>query len=152
MLKHQPEAVGEINMKVDWKIWNIGGKIIFVAACGATTSMLMKWVDFGIASQSGLSQLAFLFLALWIYPVTMLFQNKTIHRIWGLVCSLCSVVFTLAYITSKSIEMFGETVNAAGAGAYIFLFASIALVVGVVKYTPVVLEQTDTEQDTATEK
>jgi len=46
-------------MKFDWKNWNLGGKVIFVAACVATVSMLMKWVDVGIASQSGLSQGAF---------------------------------------------------------------------------------------------
>jgi hypothetical protein len=136
-------------MKFDWKNWNLGAKIIFVAACIATASMLMKWVDVGIASQSGLSQGAFLFLGLWIYPVIMLFKNKSIHRIGGLVCSVCSVVFTIGYISSKSIEMFGETINAAATGAYLFLLASIALIVGIVKYTPVVVDKEDAEQDGA---
>ena len=98
-------------MKFDWKNWNLGGKIIFVAACVATVSMLMKWVDIGFASQSGLSQEAFLFLGLWIYPVIMLFKNKNIQRIWGLVCSICSVVFTLGYISSKTIEIFAEKIK-----------------------------------------
>ena len=138
-----------IDMKFDWKNWSLGGKVIFVAACVATASMLMKWVDVGIASQSGLSQGAFLFLGLWVYPVLMLFKNKNIHRIWGLVCSICSVVFTLGYISSKSIEMFGQTVNAAATGAYLFLLASIALIVGVVKYTPVVLGEEKAEQGAA---
>ena len=133
-------------MKFDWKNWNLGGKVIFVAACVATASMLMKWVDVGIASQSGLSQQTFFFLGLWIYPVIMLFKNKHIHRIWGLVCSICSVVFTLGYISSKSIEMFGETVNAAATGAYLFLLASIALIVGIIKYKPVISDETDAEQ------
>ena len=42
--------------------------------------MLMKWVDVGIASQSGLSQEAFLFLGFWVYPVLMLFKNKEIRK------------------------------------------------------------------------
>jgi len=133
-------------MKFDWKNWNLGGKVIFAAACVATISVLMRWVDVGIASQSGLSQGAFLFLGLWIYPVLMLFKNKAIHRVWGLMCSIASVVLTLGYISSKSVELFGETVNAAASGSYLFLLASIALIVGLVKYKPVVLDEKETEQ------
>ena len=125
-------------MKFDWKNWNIGGKVIFVAACVATASMLMKWVDVGFVSQSGLSQGAFLYLGLWVYPVLMLFKNKSIHRVWGVVCSSASVVSTLIYISSKSVEIFDETVNAAATGAYLFLFASIGLIVGTIKYRAVI--------------
>ena len=135
MLNHKTGAKKKY-MKIDWKNWNLGGKIIFVATCVATASMLMPWVDAGISSRSGLSELAFLFLGLWIYPVNMLFKNKKILRIWGLVCSICSVVFTLGYIMTRTEEFFGETLNLAGTGAYLFLLASIALIVGVVKYTP----------------
>ena len=132
-------------MNFDWKNWNLGGKVIFVAACVATASMLMKWVDIGIASRSGLSELAFLFLGLWIYPVIMLFKNKEIKLIWGLVCSISSLVLTIAYISSTTAEVFGETVNAASTGAYLFLLASIALIVGVVKYAPAVIDEEDAE-------
>jgi len=140
------KAEKETIMNFDWKNWNIGGKIIFVAACVATVSMFMKWVDIGIASQSGLSQGAFLFLGLWVYPVLMLFKNKGIHRVWGLACSIASVVFTLSYIASKSIEIFDRTVNAAANGAYLFLFASIALIVGIVKYRSVISGKNSAEQ------
>lgn len=149
-------------MKFAWKNWNIGGKIIFVSACVSTLSMLMKWVDvsillqpglslekleeiknagqeyftvdLGIVSQSGLSQETFLLLGLYVYPVLMLFKNKSIHKVWGLVCSIASVVFTLYYISSKSVELFGETVNVSGNGAWLFLLSSITLIVGVLKY------------------
>lgn len=137
------------DMKFDWKNWNLGGKVIFVAACVATVSMLMKWVAVGFASQSGLSQGAFLFLGLWVYPVLMLFKNKKIHRVWGLACSIVSVAITIGYISSKSIEMLGETVNAAATGAYLFLLASIALIVGIVKYAPVVIDEENAEQGAA---
>jgi len=65
------------------------------------------------------------------------------------VCSIVSVAFTIGYISSKSIEMFGETVNAAATGAYLFLLASIALIVGVVKYAPVVIDEENAEQGAA---
>lgn len=124
------------NMKYDWENWNFGGRIIFVAACAAIMSIVMKWVDIGIASQTGFSQGTFLLLGLWVYPVLMIFKNKVIEKSWGLACSIISVVGTLGYISSKSIDLFGETVNVAANGAWLFLIASVALVVGVVKYTP----------------
>ena len=121
-------------MKFDWQNWSLGGKVVFVAACVAVVSMFMTWVDIGFASQSGLTQGTFTLLGFWVYPVMRLLKNETINRKWGLVCSIASVVFTLGYISSKTIEIFGETVNAASTGAWLFLLTSIALIVGVVKY------------------
>jgi hypothetical protein len=122
-------------MKLAWKNWSSGGKVIFVAGCLAVMSILMKWVDVGIASQTGLSQGAFLFLCFWIYPLLMLFKNKAISRLWGLTCSILSVVVTIVYISSKSVELLGKTVNVAATGAWLFLLASIALIFGVLKYS-----------------
>jgi hypothetical protein len=125
-----------------WENWNWGGKDIFAAACVATasmfmkSSMFMKWVDIGFVSQTGLTQETFLLLGLWIYPVFMLFKNKPISRAWGLTCSIASAAFTGFYISSKSLELFGNTINVASTGAWLFLLASIALVVGVIAYCP----------------
>ena len=138
-------------MKFDWYNWNFGGKVIFVATCVAMVSMLMKWVDVGILSQSGLSQGAFLFLGLWIYPFLMLFKNKSISRVWGLLCSIASVVFALSYISSKSIELFGEKVNVAATGAYLFMLASIALIFGIIKYEPADSGENNAEQSAGVE-
>lgn len=139
-------------MKWNWKNWNSGGKVIFVAACLATASMLMDWVDVGFVSQSGLSQGAFLFLGLWVYPVVMLFKNKSIHRVLGVVCSSASIVFTLIYISSKSIQIFNHTVNAAATGAYLFLFASIGLIVGIIKYSAVIPVENNAEPGPAADR
>lgn len=121
-------------MKIDWHNWNSGGKTVFIASCVAIVSMFISWVDVGIASQNGLMQGTFLFLGLWIYPALMLISNKSINIGWGLACSITSLVVTLSYIGSKSVDFFGKTVNVASTGAWLFLFASIALIVGVVKY------------------
>jgi len=138
-------------MKFDWKNWNLGGKIIFLTACASTLSMFMNWVDIGIASQTGLSQMAFLFLALYVYPVLILFKNKPMNKIWGLVCSILSVVLTIAYISSKSIEIFDSSVNAAATGAWLFLLSSIALIFGVIKYRPSTANENHAEQDSGTD-
>ena len=121
-------------MKIEWQKWNVGGKTIFVALCSAVASMLMNWVDIGFVSQSGLSQGAFMLLAFWIYPSIILFNQRPINKLWGGLSSLGSVLSACGYISSKSIELFGETLNASAGGAYLFLIASIALLVGVLKY------------------
>jgi GYF domain 2 len=121
-------------MKFDWKNWNVGGKVIFVATCASTISMFMNWVDIGFASQSGLTQGAFLLLVFYIYPALRLFQNKSIQKGWGFACAILSVICAIIYINSKSIEFFGKTINAASTGAWLFLLASVALIVGIFKY------------------
>ena len=62
-----------------------------------------------------------------------LLKNEDMNKLWGRVCSIGSVITAIIYISSKTIEVFGSTVNAASTGAYLFLFASIALIVGIEK-------------------
>lgn len=130
------EKPRENKVKIDWKNWNTGAKIIFVAACAAVLSMLMDWVRIGFASQNGLAQGTFLLLGLWVYPVMMVVKGLPIRRSWGMLLSCASIVLTGMYIGSKSIEIFGKTINAASNGAWLFLLVSMALAVGIVKYVP----------------
>ena len=123
------------DFKKMWEEWNLGGKIIFVSACISTISMFMTWVDVGLASQSGLSQGAFLMLGLYVYPMMMLFKNNNINKLYGRICSGGAVLFVIIYISSKTISMFGKSVNVSSTGAYIFLLASIAFIIGVEKYS-----------------
>jgi hypothetical protein len=126
------------SVKFDWNRWNAGGKVVFVAACVATASMLFDWVSIGIASANGISQGTFLFLALFVYPVWMLLTNRPIHRTGGIACGAVGILFTFGYIASKQTEIFDRSVNLASGGAYLFLLACIALIVGVIKYSPVI--------------
>ena len=123
-------------MKFDWQNWNTGGKIIFSAACAAVLSMFMTWAEVGIFSQNGLAQEAWIFLGLWIYPVLMLLKEKSINRGWGLTCSIVSTVLVIGYIENHTdVPILDISVDTYGSGAVVFLLASIALIVGVVKYT-----------------
>ena len=120
-----------------WEGWNYGGRIIFIASCIALASMFMSWVDVGIIKRNGFEQQTFLLLVFWIYPVFMLFRNKAINRIFGIFCSIGSFILTIAYVNSKSVELFDRQVNAAATGAWIFVFASVALGFGIIKYIPI---------------
>lgn len=124
-------------MKFDWNNWNVGGKTIFVAACVAVLSMFLKWVDLRIVSANGFSQGTFLFLGVFVYPVLMLLQQRPINRNIGVGCAVGGIVLALGYYLSSFEEIMGRTVVVAGSGPWVFLFASIALLVGVLKYEPV---------------
>ena len=60
----------------DWNSFNLGGKIIIITTIVAILTMLLKWVDIGIASQNGFDQGTFLLLGLWIYPVLMVLNES----------------------------------------------------------------------------
>ncbi|MGM0472006.1 MAG: hypothetical protein ACQEQI_06985 [Bacillota bacterium] len=122
------------NLSIDFNNWKLGGKFIFISGCAAVMSLFMKWVDIGLASQTGWQQQGYLFLLLFIYPVYKLLQGKEINKVLGVLLSGLSVVMTLFYISSKSQEIFGEQINVASNGVYLFLVASLGLLFGVLKY------------------
>ena len=128
-------------MKIQWDEWNIGGKIIFTSACVAIISFLFAWVDIGLVSQNGISQGTFLLGALYVYPVLKLLKNQSIERKWGIACGVASIVLTIIYISSKSVSMFGKSINASGSGAFLFLLASIALIIGILKYSRIEISE-----------
>ena len=115
-------------MKLDWKNWSFGGKIIFVATCIATLSMFMVWDD---VSQSRLPlRSALILLGLYIYPLIMLLKNRIIIKLWGLVCSIIAVVFSLLYLVS-SVSNYSVVT-----GSWSYMFSSFGLMVGIIKYHP----------------
>lgn len=125
---------GLAGLTFDWKNWDVGGKTVFLAACTAVLSMVMNWVQLGPISANGFFQGTFLFLGVFVYPVLMLLRQRPIHRKAGIACAVGGVVLALGYIASKSGEVFGQSVTLAGAGPVVFLLASVALLVGILKY------------------
>ena len=134
-------------MKWDWSNWNGGGKVIFVAACVAAVSMLTTWIDLGIASRNGLADGEFLFLVFWIYPLLMLFKNKPISRVWGLVCAIPCAAYALFVLGHLSSTGAGRP----GPGPYLFLLASIALMFGTFGYKPAHLQKSEAQLSPGTD-
>lgn len=108
--------------------------------------MFMKWVDLGIASANGFSQMTWLLLGFYVYPVSMLFRKKPIHRYAGIGCGASAVLLTIVYIASKQAVVFGRHVNVAGVGPLVFIVVSLALIVGVVKYQPTLPGSDDSDK------
>lgn len=132
-------------MKIKFKEWNFGGKLIFISVLLAILSLFMSWVDAGIVRVSGFQQQGYLFLILYIYPAYKLLKGAQLNKLIGLICSILAVVSSIAFLSSKSVDFFGSTVNAGGVGLYLFIVASIMLTVGIIKYKVVQVESTDSE-------
>ncbi|MFB0959257.1 MAG: hypothetical protein QMB61_09605 [Clostridiaceae bacterium] len=127
-------------MKFNFNRWSLGGKLIFIALCLAIFSLFLKWVDLGILSASGFQQDGYLFLVLFAYPVYVVLADKPMNKIIGLISSSLAVIIGLYFAFSKSVELFGSTVNAAGSGLYLFIISAVILVAGVFKYENAAME------------
>jgi len=128
-------------MEFDWKNWSLGGRIIFCSACVALISLFMKWIDFGgMFSQNGFAQQGYLLLPFWVYPLFVLFKKKKMNVFGGIIPAIVAIIIMIAFMSSKKIdeELFGDRIdmNITGSGAWLFLFALIALIIGIIKYVP----------------
>ncbi|HQZ68013.1 MAG TPA: DUF4339 domain-containing protein [Planctomycetaceae bacterium] len=117
-----------------WAEWNLGGKIIFVSACVAVISMLMKWVDVGITSANGFTQGTFIFLGFFIYPVWKLLKQKPIRLYGGVGSAAGGMLCTMVYMSERTVSFGGRSASLFGAGAVFFFLACGALAFGVYKY------------------
>lgn len=117
---------------MNFKQLSLGKKIILITTVIAIISLFLPWVELGILSASGFQQGGYLFLIAFIYPIYCVFKNTYINKVGGLVCGIVALIASIAYISSKSDEIFGTAINVAGSGAYLFLISTIGLIIGVV--------------------
>lgn len=117
---------------MNFKQLSLGKKIILITTVIALISLFLPWVELGILSASGFQQGGYLFLIAFIYPVYCVLKNTYINKVGGLVCGIVALIAPIAYISSKSDEIFGTAINVAGSGAYLFLISTIGLIIGVV--------------------
>ncbi|WP_256762064.1 hypothetical protein [Cohnella sp. WQ 127256] len=120
-------------MKIDFKQWDIGGKTIFLSTCLAILSLFFKWVSFAFFSENGFGQGGIIFLILFIYPVIKLLQDKPLNKMVGYICAGLGVICGIWYISSKTTDFLGTTINAASTGPYVFIAACVLLAFGIFK-------------------
>jgi hypothetical protein len=125
-------------LKLAWANSDHGGKAILAGLGVAICSMLLPWVDIGIASSNGISQGTFLLLGLWFHPVQQLLRSEEIDQKIGFGCGIGGVLLTIGFIESQSFPaIFGNAPgNASGIGAYLFFLTCCALIYGVYSHKP----------------
>ncbi|WP_289137818.1 hypothetical protein [uncultured Brevibacillus sp.] len=120
---------------MEFKRLDGGSKIIFIATILAIVSLFFNWIDAGIVALSGFQQQGYLLLILFIYPFMQVIKLKPVNKVIGLVCSILSIISILIFIMSKTVEIFGTTINVASTGMYLYLVASILLLIGVIRHS-----------------
>lgn len=123
-------------MTFSWSNINIGGKIILISTVIAVISIFMPWIDTTISTSNGWQQLAFVLLAFYVYPVLQVINNKALSLIWGSASSISAAVAAVAFMEWKTIPFEGVDLCFAGQGTYLFFAVSVFLFVGVLKYKP----------------
>ncbi|MGG4496574.1 hypothetical protein [Brevibacillus reuszeri] len=120
---------------MEFKRLDGGSKMIFIATILAIVSLFFNWIDAGIVALSGFQQQGYLLLILFIYPFMQVIKLKPVNKVIGLVCSILSIISILIFIMSKTVEIFGTTINVASTGMYLYLVASVLLLIGVIRHT-----------------
>lgn len=73
-------------------------------------------------------------LVLFLYPIITILKGKPMNRIIGIVCGAIGTLFMIYFISSKSANLFGTSINASGLGTYVCVVSLIALSVGSLIY------------------
>lgn len=106
-------------------------KVVLGSFILAIISLFLTWVDAGFFSVNGFQQQGWLFLLIFIYPLVCVFQGKKINKVGGYVLSLIGIAGMIAFIMSKTADVFGESINLASTGMYVMLISFVILAVGI---------------------
>ena len=113
----------------------MGGKIIIFSGIAAFISLFMGWINAGIIQQSGFQQDGYLFLLFCAYPFYKAYYKRPLSKILSGLLLIFSILILGAYIEEKSkVELFGKKLDVVGSGAYLFVLAQLAMLVGVFLY------------------
>ncbi|ANA80671.1 hypothetical protein PVOR_05153 [Paenibacillus vortex V453] len=120
-------------MKFRFKLWDLGSKLIFIATCLALASFFFKWLDIGVAAENGFLQGGAFFIVCFIYPFLKVVREKKMNKIIAYAFALAAIILTMMYVSSKTVDFFGQTIRGAAAGPYLFMVSCGLLSFGIFK-------------------
>jgi hypothetical protein len=117
--------------------FSVGDMTVLGATVLAFLSFFLPWEDIGLATANAFRSSAFIIGgSIFVYPVWKVLTQKTIHPFGGYLCATIGVCYGIYYAASCQLSLgpgFGESsANYAGTGVYLFIFACVALYVGIV--------------------
>ncbi|MGM0509734.1 MAG: hypothetical protein ACQESD_01215, partial [Thermoplasmatota archaeon] len=122
-------------LEFNFSEWNPGGKLIFISTLIAILSLFFVWIKTS-NSEIGFLQGGSLFLVAYIYPFFILAQDKKMNKIIGGISSISAVVLPIVLLMYMSDQLMERVFIIAGIGIYMFIFAGILLITGVIMYSP----------------
>tara|TARA_B100000900_G_scaffold230256_1_gene195528 strand:+ start:336 stop:743 length:408 start_codon:yes stop_codon:yes gene_type:complete len=117
--------------KFDWNNSELPDKLIIGSTLIALLSLFTPWVNMGIVSLNGFQQQGYILIPLFIYPVLKILKSEKMSFIPALACGAIMVLITIYFISTKSINVYGESINVSGWGLWLFLLTSIGFTLGI---------------------
>lgn len=111
------------------------GKLLIVSLTLAIISMAMPWKDLGIISRTGLETASFLWLLLTAYPAVQAASKKKINIKLAFPMQAVALLIMYGDYQNSAVDLFDQTVNAFGIGAWVFVLHIILNIVALVLYT-----------------
>ncbi|MCR6513982.1 MAG: hypothetical protein ACRDCB_04870 [Clostridium sp.] len=105
-------------------------KIYLVGFALGIISLFLPWVNMGFISANGFQQDGYLLLIPMLYPIITLFSNKKRNNIINIILGILNIIFSIGFMMSKNVTIFGQSINPSGAGLYIMIVATIVIGVG----------------------
>ncbi len=121
------------SLRFNFNQWNLGGKLIFVAALLAIISQVLPWIK-GRTDTLGYQQGASIFLALYLYPFFALSMDKTMNKIAGYLFGCLIIILPAYFLYYMSGEMAAPILEITGAGIILFMFSGFLLIAGIYDY------------------
>lgn len=115
-----------------------GRRMILFSAAIAAGSLTMNWASFLFLSRTGLELGLVALVLLWVYPVVVATARWRMSRRVGQWCASLSILAAaVALFKAKHVSVLGLSLDVAGVGGYLYLAASIALLLGVHRYVSI---------------
>ena len=106
-------------------------KLIVGSTLIALLSLFTPWVNMGIVSLNGFQQQGYILIPLFIYPVLKILKSEKMSFLPALASGVIMLLITIYFISTKSINVYGESINVSGWGLWLFLLTSIAFTLGI---------------------
>ncbi len=85
----------------------------------------------GIVSLNGFQQQGYILIPLFIYPVLKILKSEKMSFLPALASGVIMLLITIYFISTKSINVYGESINVSGWGLWLFLLTSISFTLGI---------------------
>ena len=118
-------------MKVAFKNFNTGKKIIIGALLLAIISLFLPWGNYDGKNVSGIIFGSYILLALFLYPLIVLFLNKNLSKPIALFTAIVGIIVLIQIRAVEMLEIDGTMIRPTGIGLYVFIFSLLILMLGI---------------------
>ena len=105
--------------KFDWNNSELPDKLIVGSTLIALLSLFTPWVNIGIVSLNGFQQQGYILIPLFIYPVLKILKSEKMSFLPALASGVIMLLITIYFISTKSINVYGESINVSGWGLWL---------------------------------